>query len=153
MCVFYFKKAFDSVSHKKLMNILCEIGTHPVLLSWLCSYLSGRQLYVLVNGKHFECCHVLSGVPQGSVLGPLLFLIYINSITYIHLSDSMRLTLYADDMLIYKPILTESSHLQLQGDINSISLWADNYLMTFNVSKCKCMLLTNKKTQCFQLQL
>ena len=88
---------------------------------------------------------MLSGVPQGSVLGQLLFLIHINSFTYIHLSDSMRLTFYADDLLIYKPILTESSHLQLQGDVNSISLWADNNLMTFNASKCKCMLLTNKK--------
>ena len=67
-----------------------------------------------------------SGVPQGSVLSPLLLLIYINSLTKIPLSDSMRLTLYANDLLIYKPILTESSHLQLQGDINSISLWADN---------------------------
>ena len=154
MCVFfYFKKAFDTVSHRKLMNILCEIGTHPVLLSWLCSYLSRRQQYVLLNGMHSEYCHVLSGVPQGSVLGPLLFLIYINSLTYMPLSDSTRLTLYADDLLIYKPILTESSHLQLQGDINSISLWADNNLMTFNASKCKCMLLTNKKTLCFQLQL
>ena len=119
----------------------------------VCSYLSGRQQYVLVNGKHFECCHVLSGVPQGSVLGPLLFLIYINSLTYMPLSDSTRLTLYSDDLLIYKPILTESSNLQLQGDINSISLWADNNLMTFNASKCKCILLTNKKTLCFQLQL
>ena len=100
---------------------------------------------MLVNSKHSESCHVLSGVSQDSVLGPLLFLIFINSLTYIPLSDSMRLTLYADDLLIYKPILTESSHLQLQGDINSISLWADNKLMTFNASKCKCMLLTNKK--------
>ena len=89
---------------------------------------------MLVNGKHFQCCHVLSGVPQGSMLGPLLFLIYINRFTYIPLSDSKRLTLYADDLLIYKPILTESSHLQLQGDINSISLWADNNLTTFNAS-------------------
>ena len=92
MCVFfYLKKAFDTVSHRKLMNVLCEIGTHPVLLSWLCSYLSGRQQYVLVNGKHSKHCHVLSGVPKGSVLGPLLFLIYINSLTYIPLFDSMRL--------------------------------------------------------------
>ena len=86
---------------------------------------------------------MLSGVPQCSVLGPLLFLIHINSLTYIPLSDSTTLTLYADDLLIYKPILTESSHLKLQGDINSISLWADKNLMTFNASKCKCMLLTN----------
>ena len=55
----------------------------------------------------------------------------------------MGLILYADDLLIYKPILTETSHLQLQSAINSISLWADNNLMIFNEAKCKCMLLTN----------
>ena len=91
---------------------------------------------------HSECCHVLSGVPQGSVLyRTIAILIYVNSLTYIPLSDSTRLTLYADDLLIYKPILTESSHLQLQGDINSISLCADDNLMTFNASKC--MYFTN----------
>ena len=99
----------------------------------------------MVNGEHSKRCHVLSGVPQCSVLGPLLFLIYINSLTFIPLSDCMRLILYADDLLIYKPILTETSHLQLQSDINRISLWADNNLTTFNEAKCKCMLLTNKK--------
>ena len=87
------------------MNILCEIDTHPVLRSWLCSYLSGRQQYVMVSGEHSEHCHVLSGILQGSVLGPLLCLIYINSLTYIPLSDSTRLILLADDLLIYKPIL------------------------------------------------
>ena len=97
------------------------------------------------NGEHSKRCHVLSGVPQGSVLGPLLLLIYINSLTFIVLSDSTRLILYGDDLFIYKPIPTETSHLQLQSDINSISLWADNNLMTFNEAKCKCMLLTNKK--------
>ena len=65
---FDFKKAFNTVPHRKLMNVLCEIDTHPVLLSWLCSYLSLRQQYVMVNGEHSERCHVLSGVPQGSVL-------------------------------------------------------------------------------------
>ena len=57
--------------------------------------------------------------------------------------------LMSDDLLIYKPILTKTSHLQLQGDINSISPWADNNLMTFNEAKCKCMLLTNKKNTVF----
>ena len=102
--------------------------------------------------KISKCCHVLSGVPQCSAHCYFKFISTV-SIIIIPLSDSMTLTLYADDLLIYKPILTESSQVQLQGDINSISLWADNNLMTFNASKCKCMLLTNRKTLCFQLQL
>jgi len=67
MCIFFdLKKAFDTVPHRKLLDKLCEIGIHPLLLSWLCSYLSGREQYVLVNGACSERCHVLSGVPQGS---------------------------------------------------------------------------------------
>ena len=117
------------------MNIFSEIGTHPVLLSWLCSYLSGRQQYVLVNGMISECCHDFCVVWSPTRLSARPIVIF-NLYQQSPLSDSTRLTLYADDLVIYKPILTESSHLQLQGDINSISLWADNNLMTFNASKC-----------------
>ena len=96
---FDYKKAFDSVPHSRLKEQLAQAGFHSHTLSWLCSYLSDRQQNVLVNGEHSQPACVLSGVPQGSVLGPLLFLLYINNITKLCLSPKTRLTLNADDML------------------------------------------------------
>ena len=146
MCVFFdFQKAFDTIPHRRLMDRLAGIGIHPLLLSWLCSYLSGRKQHVLVNGESSHSVHVLSGVPQGSVLGPLLFLIYIDTIFSLRLSEGTKISLYADDMLIYKPISTNSCYEELQQDINNIFQWSVENLMSFNISKCKCMLLTHKR--------
>ena len=146
MCVFFdFQKAFDTIPHHRLMDRLAGIGIHPLLLSWLCSYLSGRKQHVLVNGESSHSVHVLSGVPQGSVLGPLLFLIYIDTIFSLRLSEGTKISLYADDMLIYKPISTNSCYEELQQDINNIFQWLVENLMSFNISKCKCMLLTHKR--------
>ena len=120
-CVFFdLQKAFDSVPHRRLMERLAAVDLNPLLLSWLHSYLSEREQHVVMNGKHSRSVRVLSGVPQGSVLGPLLFLIYVTSITSIQLSESTKFSLYADDMLIYKPISTSSNYRELQEDINII---------------------------------
>ena len=78
---------------------------------------------------------VLSGVPQGSVLGPLLFLIYIDTIFSIELSVGSKLFVYADGILLYNPVANECCYRDLQQDINKISLWSRNNLMVFNVSK------------------
>ena len=108
ICVFFdYRKAFDSVPHRKLMDRLSQIGIHPLILAWICSDLSNRQQAVLVNGERSQPTAVCSGVPQGSVLGTLLFLPYINDVTKVVLSKNSRLVLYADDMLLYKPL---SSH-------------------------------------------
>ena len=146
MCVFFdFRKAFGTVPHRRLMTRLVELGIHPTLLAWLCSYLSRRCHHVVVNGQSSSSKYVLSGVPQGSVLGPLLFLIYIDTILSLEFSESSKISLYADDVLLYKPIVTSSSFHELQVDINNISMWTSINLMSLNTEKCKCMLLTNKR--------
>ena len=79
------------------------------------------------------------------MLGPLLFLLYINEITELHLSKNARLTFYADDMLLYKTISCKTSYDELQQDIDHLSQWSDLNMLSFNTNKCKCMLLSNKR--------
>ena len=94
-----------------------------------------------MNGESSQSIAVRSGVPQGSVLGPLLFLVYITKLV---LSSNSSLKLYADDILLYKPITCNSSYEELQQDIDRLSQWSDNHMLSFNTSKCKCMLLSNR---------
>ena len=95
-------KAFDRVLHLPLLQKLKAIGLNQHILQWIASYLCNRQQYVVVNGGSSG---PTSGVPQGSVLGPLLFL-YINNVSSLTLTDGSKLTMYADDILLYKPIVT-----------------------------------------------
>ena len=93
---------------------------------------------------------VLSGVPQGSVLGPLLFLIYINDVLTIEMSGGSVLNLFADDMLLFKSMRSNEDLCKLQSDINLVSEWVNSNFLTFNSSKCKCMLVTKKRTNYIQ---
>ena len=104
-CVFFdFQKAFNTVPQRNLIKRLEDLNLHPLLLKWTYSYLMNRNQHVVVNGSvSSESTTVISGVLHGSVLGPLLFLIYIDSITSVPLSEGSKLSLYADDMMLYKP--------------------------------------------------
>ena len=137
-CVFFdFQKAFDTVPHRNLIKRLEDLNLHPLLLKWTSSYLMNRSQHVVVNGSvSSESTTVISGVPQGSVLGPLLFFIYIHSITSVPLSEGSKISLYADDMMLYKPISSSVDLTNLQKDCSNF--------MVFNVTKCKSMLLSRK---------
>ena len=99
-----------------------------------------------MGGSSSDALPVLSGVPQGSVLGPLLFLLYIDGITSITLSSKSHLTLYVDDMLLYRPISNSTDYAHLQEDIKKISEWVDANYLQFNTQKCNFMQVTKKRT-------
>ena len=104
-CVFVdFQKAFDTAPHRRLMERLRQLCLDPFIIAWLGSYLTEHQRRDVVNGTSSQAIPVISGVPQGSVLGPLLFLMYIDTIPALHLSEGTKLSLYADDILLYKTL-------------------------------------------------
>ena len=135
-----FSKAFDSVPHQRLIQKLSSYGFSGKLLLWIKSFLSNRHQRVVLNGSFSSWCAVTSGVPQGSVLGPLLFTLYINDIPNI---VHTNLSFFADDSKVYSVIKTiEDSH-QLQADLDSIHEWCQVWLLKLNLSKCKIMHVGN----------
>ena len=114
---FDLSKAFDSVPHLGLLRALSRIGVSGYLHRWFSSYLTGRSQRVVLDGCSSASLPIHSGVPQGSILGPLLFSIYINPLASLSLSSSTRLLLYADDILLYKPIRS-AWHLGSKEEMN-----------------------------------
>ena len=121
------------------------IGLNSYIIAWLSDYLTSRKQRVVVDGSISSSTEVLSGVPQGSILGPLLFLIYINGITDVELAPGSRLVLYADDVLIYSAVSCPSDYQLLQGDIDAICDWSTVQYLTLNPQKCKFMTISRKK--------
>ena len=131
-----FSKAFDKVPHKRLcLQLKCH-GIRGKILEWIENWLSGRQQRVLLNGSRSEWEEVLSGVPQGSVLGPLLFLIFINPI-----DDHIKSTVlkFADDLKLFRTIECTYDQEVLQSDLDRFVEWSKTWQMNFNLSKCKTM--------------
>ena len=116
-----FSKAFDKVDHEGLLLKLHHIGISGPLLNWAGSFLVGREQRVVVEGMESAPSKVLSGVPQGTVLGPLFFLIYINDISK-GLSKGTKIRLFADDSLLYRTIETPSDSAILQKDLDTLQL-------------------------------
>jgi len=140
---FDYSKAFNSVPHIPLLHKLQQCGVHPQILRWLANYLTMRKQYVCVSGATLDTLPVSSGVPQGSVLGPMLFNIYISDITAVALSDR-SMTLFADDMMLYRSIYTAADFHLLQTDVDKLCNWTDNNLLKFNSRKCKYMIISRK---------
>ena len=139
-----FRKAFDLVSHKHLLLKLEKHGITGQIGQWIKAFLEHRKQRVVIRGFESDELDVLSGVPQGSVLGPILFLIFINDLPK---CVNCPICLFADDSKIYckvprennaKPEL-ERAHENLQEDLHEIHRWAEKWKMSFNVNKCKIM--------------
>ena len=131
-----FRKAFDTVPLERLLIKLKAYGIKGNLLEWIKSFLIERKQRVLVNGTTSEWTDVVSGVPQGSVLGPALFLIFIND-----LPDTVHslVKIFADDTKIFTSVNKESDTLKIQSDLDALSKWSDDWQLRFNASKCKRM--------------
>ena len=138
-----FSKAFDLVAHKRLLSKLQYCGIHDQTLTWIKNWLTGHTQCVVVDGESSEDTSVRSGVPQGTVLGPLMFILYINDIGQ-HTSSTIRL--FADDCLLYRVIHNACDALELQKDLEQMCSWAKNWHMRFNASKCTFLTITKKKT-------
>ena len=136
-----FAKAFDKVPHKRLLSKLTSYGITGNTHNWITSFLSNRKQRVSVNGALSDTTDVTSGVPQGSVLGPILFLLYINDINE-NIQSSIRL--FADDSIIYRKINSNIDHQILQTDLMQLEKWSDKWQMQFNISKCVHLPITNK---------
>jgi hypothetical protein len=131
-----FQKAFDKVPHKRLLTKMEHTGIRKKTHLWIKNWLTNRNQRVLVEGQESAAAPVLSGVPQGTVLGPLLFLIYINDITK---SIQSTIKLFADDALLYRKIENPIDHDTLQEDLDKLCTWADVWQMSFNIQKCYVM--------------
>ena len=130
-----FKKAFDTVPHNELLFKLWSIGITGPLWLWFKNYLSGRSHYVDIDGVSSTLLPVISGIPQGSILGPLLFLIYIND-----LPDAICFSstyLFADDTKLIHAVSSFQDH-SLQSDIDSLMQWCATWKLTPNLSKSSC---------------
>ena len=140
-------KAFDRMPHDTLLHKLASgFNIGGALWSWIKDFLVGRLQRVTFVGRTSEWSLVKSGVPQGSVLGPLLFNLFINDISR---NINSPCVLFADDVLLYRSIRTDLDVSELQNDLNELSAWSASNGMTFNTSKTKIMHISRKRAQFF----
>ena len=136
VCYMDFMKAFDNVPHRLLIIKLHNNCIQGKLLDWIRSFLEHRQQRVVINGQYSTWSNVTSCIPQGSVLGPLLFVIYKNDLPDTVLS---QVFLFADDTKMYRQIQDASDRLTFQEDISKLQEWADKWLLKCHPDKCKLM--------------
>ena len=139
-----FSKAFDSVDHDILLHKLQMHGINGTLLRWFENYLNDRWQRVVIDGAASAWSPVTSGVPQGSILGPLLFVIFINDLPD-NVSPSTNTALYADDSKLYREIKSVEDCQFLQDDLAKLENWGTDSKMRFNTEKCKVLTISRKQ--------
>ena len=137
-------RAFDTISHDILLNKLYKYGIRGLSYDWIKSYLSNRKQYVNYKNSSSDTLNVNIGIPQGSILGPLLFILYINDLH--NVSDKLTLLQFADDSSFFVSgrSLPELFNV-LQNEIVKIREWLNNNKLSLNISKTNYMIMTNQK--------
>ena len=131
-----FQKAFDKVPHQRLISKLKSHGMGNSIINWIEHWLKDRRQRVVVDGEVTSWKSVLSGVPQGSVLGPILFLVYINDLEE---GVTGKILKFADDTKLFRKVKEIWDKQNLQDDIDKLVKWSEKWQMIFNFGKCKCL--------------
>lgn len=139
-----FARAFDSIVYSKLLHKLNLFGISGNVYSWIEKFLMGRTQCVIIDYVSSGVRDVISGVPQGSVMGPILFLLYINDIDSICHTDS-TLKLFADDCKLYSVVTLNNTSTSLQLSLNNLCIWASVWQLTINVIKCYVLTVFNSR--------
>ena len=143
VAVLDFSKAFDTVPHLLLLGKLRHYGIRGPILQWIDTFLRQRHQRVVVEGQSSSSVRVESGVPQGTVLGPLLFLLHINDLPE---NVTSSVILFADEFLLYRTIKSIEDHLALQKDLENLVEWGSRWGMKFNTDKCHILRISRSKT-------
>ena len=138
-----FSKAFDKVAHEKLLLKLHFYGIRGNILNWIKDFLDNRTQSAILNGTNSDNIAVSSGVPQSSVLGPILFLAYINDLPE---QVRSRVRLFADETAMYLALDKQADSEILQKDLEILENWEKLWDMSFNPSKCQVIHVTRRKT-------
>ncbi len=138
-------KAFDKVPHKRLLLKLKQYGISDKTRCWIQSFLSDRKQRVHIHGNYSKWHEVTSGIPQGSVLGPILFVIFINDLPE---CVSSEVFLFADDTKLFRDIETEEDVELIQHDLNNLFDWSVEWMLRFHPDKCKVLKIHNKWKDC-----
>ena len=142
MLILDFSKAFDTVPHQRLLGKIDHYGIRDHTKNWIKTWLTSRSQRVVVDGEASETIRVDSGVPQGTVLGPLMFLLYINDIGE---NISSNIKLFADDCLLFRKINKTEDTQALQEDLSKLGNWTGKWQMLFNARKCYTMRIHRKQ--------
>ena len=131
-----FQKAFDNVPHQRLIHTLKAHGMGNNIINWIEQWLTDRRQRVVVDGEVSSWKSLLSGVPQGSVLGPILLLVYIDDLEEGVTGNILK---FADDTKLFRKTKEIGDKQKLQNYIDKLVRWSEKWQMLFNVGKCKCL--------------
>ena len=146
VCIFLdLAKAFDSLPHSLVLESLARVGVCGSLYDWFADYLTGRSQRVVLEGHSSSVASVTSGVPQGSILGPLLFSLSIDPIASVSISISAALGMFADDIVYWMRVFNDSDMLALQCDFDLLCDWIHNAGLRLNSQKTKCLVISRKR--------